>query len=175
MKAATKHNEPDSVPISHRGRPHEADLSEAEYLAREVADAKAALSHALADVKTGLAQSADVRLWVKHYPWAALGAAAAAGFAAAAAVTPAAGQSLQDKFSQLRPSDQSAANETCTNLPPRAAKSSSVTNKLIDSLFELAKVLVQTIVLTLVRNSTPGTKIDRDADTPDHTTTTVAI
>ncbi len=39
-------------------------------------------------MRQSLKDSADVRAWAKQYPWATLGAAAAAGFLAATAVIP---------------------------------------------------------------------------------------
>jgi hypothetical protein len=147
------HNEQSSVPMSPSESRRDSELSEADYLAREVADAKAALTESLAGLKLGLSNSADVRQWVKHYPWASLGAATAAGFAAAAAVTPAKGESINDKIARLRrnwqptSADDSPSAATQINSPRRT----SVSDQLISSVFDLAKVLVQTLIVSILQ------------------------
>jgi hypothetical protein len=149
MKIATMHNEQSSAPTSRSERQLDVELSEADYLTREVTDAKAALSKSLDQLRIGLANSADLRQWVKHYPLASIGAAAATGFAAAAAVTPAQGESITDKLSRLVSErgpdtiDDSSRAAARQNPPKRA----TVMDNLITSLFDLAKVLVQTLIV----------------------------
>ena len=136
----------------------DTELTEADYLAREVADAKAALVHALHGLKGGMASSTDMRKWVEHYPWAALGAAAAAGFAAAAAVTPAHGESLQEKASRLMPKHEEPKPSDGDGATSRAAmpsRMSAISDRLINSLFDIAKILVQTLIVTTLRGPEP--------------------
>lgn len=64
------------------------EVDESEFLARQAADAKAAISRVLTDFKTHLARSADVRVWTKDHPWMMVGSAAAAGFFAAISLVP---------------------------------------------------------------------------------------
>ena len=143
------HNEQSSVPTSPSERRLDSKLSEADYLAREVADAKAALTESLAGLKLGLTNSADLRQWVKCYPWASLGAATAAGFAAAAAVTPAKGESINDKIARLRRNGQPTSADESPSAPAQfnSPRRASVTDQLINSVFDLAKVLVQTLIV----------------------------
>jgi hypothetical protein len=149
MKLDTLNSAQSSAPTSRSERQPEVDLSEADYLAREVTDAKAALSHSLAKLKLGLTDSADLRQWVKYYPWASLGAAAAAGFAAAAAVTPAQGESFKDKLARLKPVVPLGSAEDLKSAPRQSNSSrrASVTDNLINSVFDLAKVLIQTLIV----------------------------
>ena len=145
------HNEQSSVSTSPSEKRIDSEISEADYLAREVADAKAALTQSLAGLKLGLTNSADLRQWVKCYPWASLGAATAAGFAAAAAVTPAKGETINDKIAQLRPNGQpTTAPEDSPSAPTQfnATRRASISDQLISSVFDLAKVLVQTLIVT---------------------------
>jgi ElaB/YqjD/DUF883 family membrane-anchored ribosome-binding protein len=65
-----------------------AKLSETEYLQREATDAQAAMQATLEQMRASLKEAADVRAWARHYPWATLGVAAAAGFVAAKVVLP---------------------------------------------------------------------------------------
>jgi ElaB/YqjD/DUF883 family membrane-anchored ribosome-binding protein len=66
--------------------------SEAEFLARQAAEAQAALGAALGDLGQSLDQSwhqaTDVRALIARHPWLALGAAAAVGFAGGMAFSP---------------------------------------------------------------------------------------
>ena len=147
MSSATLHNAPNTAQTSHRKPPSEVELSEADYLAREVEDSKEALSHAMADLKNGLKTTADLRLWVKHYPCAALGAATVAGFAAAAAVTPAKGETIGEKFAHLKEAAKSSMS-TSDSSPAQAAPAQSPKANFLNSLFDVAKVLLQTIIMT---------------------------
>jgi hypothetical protein len=152
------HNDKSSAPTSAGALPDDGDLSEADYLAREAADAKAALVNSIADLRIGVLKSADLRAWVKHYPWAAIGTAAVTGFAAATAVTPARGQSLHDKLSTFHANGNSRAAEPATS--PRessATGGTAVKDKLVSSLFDLAKTAVQTILLATLRPPAPNT------------------
>jgi hypothetical protein len=63
-------------------------MGESEYVAQQAADARAAISHTISAIKADLAETVDVRLWTRQYPWMAVAAAACAGFAAACAVVP---------------------------------------------------------------------------------------
>ena len=143
MKVATMHNEQSSAPTSPSERQLDVELSEADYLAREVTDAKAALSHSLAQLKIGVANTADLRQWVKHYPWASLGAAAGYRLCRRRGSHSCAGrvdhrqdclawcpnsQSDDDRWLRTR----RAANQF--------AEAPTITDNLINSLFDLAKV-----------------------------------
>jgi hypothetical protein len=65
-----------------------AKLSETEYLQREATEAQAAIQATLEQMRASLKDASDVRAWARHYPWATLGVAAAAGFVAAKVVLP---------------------------------------------------------------------------------------
>jgi hypothetical protein len=84
MQSDTKHNGHAADTTSNPVTP----LSETEYLTCEANAAREAISDTLAQMRQSLKDSADVRAWARQYPWATLGAAAAAGFLAATAVIP---------------------------------------------------------------------------------------
>jgi hypothetical protein len=159
-------NEKSSAPTSLNERRLEVELSEADYLAREIVDAKSALSHALADLKSGVANSTDLRKWVQHYPWAALAAALATGFAAAAAVTPAPGESVSDKLARSRPNGRPCTGDQPAGRPPseESHQASNITHKLVSALFDVAKVFVKTLIVTAFQrpnaNEQPATAGD---------------
>lgn len=62
--------------------------AEAEFLARQAAEAKAAVTASIERLQESLRDSADITEWTRQYPWASVGVAAACGFLAAAALTP---------------------------------------------------------------------------------------
>lgn len=57
-------------------------------MAKQAADAQAAVSATVERLKAQLGQSVDPRAWAKQYPYVAVGAAAVAGFAATMALVP---------------------------------------------------------------------------------------
>lgn len=85
MPSDTRHNGHASDTTSAKPA---AKLSETDYLAREADDARGAISKTIGNMRTSLAEAADVRAWARKYPWATLGAATAAGFLAAGALMP---------------------------------------------------------------------------------------
>jgi hypothetical protein len=62
--------------------------SEAEFIARQMAEAKAAMRHVVENLKSELAKGVDVRLWTREHPGYAVAGAGVAGFATAAAAVP---------------------------------------------------------------------------------------
>jgi hypothetical protein len=87
MNAASNNNGNASATRSPAAPNSYGNLSEAEFLAHEAQLAKTAIGNALADMKSELAKAVDIKLWTHHYPWLAVGAAAATGFTMAAVVT----------------------------------------------------------------------------------------
>jgi ElaB/YqjD/DUF883 family membrane-anchored ribosome-binding protein len=69
-------------------KPPATPLSESAFLTKQAADAKAAMSRVISDVKHELAQGADPREWMQVHPWATMGVAAVAGFLAASVLVP---------------------------------------------------------------------------------------
>jgi hypothetical protein len=151
------HHDKQTAPAFASLPPPRSELSEAEFLEREVTEAKADLQNALSGLKSGLTSSADLRAWVKRYPWAALGTAAAAGFAAGTAVTPLPRRTLEKQLSECSTIGQ-ADREAGATVSPRAsapAKRSVVSDKLITSLFDLAKFALQSVILATLRPPAP--------------------
>ena len=71
-----------------RTPPNKTPSSEAEFLQKQAADAKAAIGSVFNDIKRDLTQGIDPRGWMQVAPWTTLGVAAVAGFAAAALAVP---------------------------------------------------------------------------------------
>jgi len=114
----------------------ESRLSESEYLARESALTRAALVRTFDDLKKSLRMSADVRIWTRRHPWAALGVAAVAGFSAATVVT------------AKRTAKANTAGDTNGQKEHSGHDSSSTTlaATIFSALFDLAKVALETSI-----------------------------
>jgi hypothetical protein len=74
---------------------------EAAFLAQQAADAKAAISDVLSDLRADLAQAANPGYFMKKYPWLTLGASAVAGFAATAALVPSKEEQALKKLARI--------------------------------------------------------------------------
>ena len=159
MNAFTQNNETDSDEMSRNT--DEADLPETEFLAREVADAKAALLDAVAGLKSGAAESLDLRVWARQYPWAALGVAAVAGFAAATLL---AKKPTEEVCRENSPESVSSAAPPPPPLPAGvypASASSGMKAMIIGALFGLAKIVIENLLIAALRGPTsPPSKSD---------------
>jgi hypothetical protein len=128
----------------------------------ESAEAKQAMSRTLEELKASLRTATDLKLWTKQHPWAALGVAAAAGFAVANAVTP-----------SKRGSDRSApppwatygnGYQAAAAAPPPSAKGYGALNSLLAPLFDMAKVALQSTIASAIGGAM--TKQAVESETP---------
>lgn len=65
-----------------------AKITEVEYLEREADEASRAAGQTMSHLKETLKGVADIKSWLREYPWSSLGAAAAAGLLVATALVP---------------------------------------------------------------------------------------
>jgi hypothetical protein len=124
-------------------------------------------------LKAGLKTSADLRLWVRQYPWAVLGAATVTGFAAAAAITPAKGESVAEKFSRLKES-ASGARDGAGAPASQPVQTQTTKATFLNSLFDLAKVLLQSVILATFQNQSQDSTQNVAATDRRQTTTAVS-
>jgi len=128
---------------------------EADLLAHEAAVAQAAVLEALQDLKSGLATAADPRLWAQQHPWAAIGVAAAAGFAAATLLVPSPEQNLKEKLSELlrgvQPVPRKPDGNGDATIEPRAA--SGPLAMVMESLLDLSKTAITNFVVAAMHKS----------------------
>lgn len=156
MNASMQNNVTDSDAMSRNDR-DDTDLPETEFLAREVADAKAALVGAMTGVRAGALESLDLRAWARQYPWAALGAAAVTGFAAATIMAKKPTEAgCQEDAPQIA---SSAAPPQAAGVYPSGA-SSGLKAMIIGVLFGMAKLVIENLLVTALRGPTPPTKPD---------------
>jgi hypothetical protein len=72
--------EPTSTSAPKSERKVHSHPSGDEYLADQISDARLALESTLDDLTFDAARAANLRRWIRRYPWAALGTALVAGF-----------------------------------------------------------------------------------------------
>jgi ElaB/YqjD/DUF883 family membrane-anchored ribosome-binding protein len=116
------------------------DLSEGELLQHEMETAKAAMVQTLRELQQDLTRAADLQKWTREHPWAAVGVAAATGFATAAALT--AGTSGNGRRSPRR--------RRAKRREPEQAQTSAF-GWLWNPLFDLVKTAVTTTIATSVQ------------------------
>jgi hypothetical protein len=126
-------------------------MSETEYLAREVAEAKTALKRSVADLKSNAKSSLDLSAWARAYPWPAIGAAAATGFALAAmfASRGKAPNLPTNEVSDAAGSPATTATEGQAKPEPRRSMFAS----LSPAIFDLAKLIIETVVMSAIRSA----------------------
>jgi hypothetical protein len=120
-------------------------LDEATFLKQEGAEAKAAISQTLEELKGSLQTAADLSLWTRQHPWAALGVAAAAGFAVANAVTPSKHKAAPPPWQAYPPAGY-ATGATAAN----GQQGASPLNSLLAPLFDMAKVALQSTIASAI-------------------------
>jgi len=107
-------------------------LSEADFLAQQQTQARAAISDTLADMKHALAQGVNVREWTRQHPWILMGTAAIAGGVVAALLTPSKEESFKEFFEEkwekfkdkMTPDvSQTATSERISSKPPEEKSS----------------------------------------------------
>ena len=76
-------------------------MGESDYLAKQAAEAREAISRVVADLKHDLGQGVDPRAWIQVAPWTTLAGAAVAGFVAAAAMISSKEQQALKRLAQI--------------------------------------------------------------------------
>ncbi|MBI3461787.1 MAG: hypothetical protein HY000_01830 [Planctomycetes bacterium] len=154
MSTGETSRERSSVTTSSGGRQNTKAEREADLLAHEAAAAQAAALGAIQDLKTGLATAADPRLWAEQHPWAAVGIAAAAGFAAAALVMPSPEQKLKDKLSDLVRGIQPSVNGN--GKPSEHPSPAGPLAGVMEALMGLGKTAIVNFVVAAVHKASEG-------------------
>src|SRR5687768_1570686 len=97
------HDSNSNAPSSARtsSKPPATPLSESQYLAKQQADAKKAITRTLDELRHDLIGAADPRGWMQMYPWMTMATTAAASFVATAAVVPSKEQQALNRLTKL--------------------------------------------------------------------------
>jgi hypothetical protein len=102
----------------------------------------------------GCARRVAVRQWIKLYPWTALGISAAAGFTTATVVTPPRGVPIGEKWAHLRTRFCSAAKEDLDEAAGTPAKGGRIAATILESLFDVTKLLIESLIIAALRHPT---------------------
>jgi hypothetical protein len=148
--------------------PVATQISEEEFLRREVERARHALAASVNNLMYRLREAKSIERWARRYPWPTVGAAAAAGFTAATIVTPSKDDSMRDKLSRLgkqvnrlKPESPTAAAAAATEASAKASTPLAAMT-ILHSLFDLAKMLIERTAPPPV----PRSPASSAADTP---------
>jgi hypothetical protein len=149
--------EPTSKSARKTDRKSPSAKSSDEYLANQISDARLALESTLDDLTLDLAHAADLRRWVRRYPWAALGTALAAGFTLAYVAT----KPKRQDHEVSDAGDDAADNEVIEAAAIRPTKKSRSAKEpatgwrtmLLTALFDILRLAVTQIISASVRQA----------------------
>jgi hypothetical protein len=147
-----------------------SDTSSSEYLAAQIADARLALESTLDDMTLDLARAADLRRWVRRYPWAALGTALVAGFTVAHIVT----KSKRRHEAAATTDEQPPAERVSEAAAAQPVKKSRASHEpvggwraaILYALFDILRLAVTQFVAASVRQA--ASKASHPHETPGH-------
>lgn len=124
----------------------------------EAAEAHAAIVATLADLRRGLGQAADIRVWTQRHPWPAVGGAAAAGIVAGAMLRSrgdGAGDAQADHFAESKSAVPTARPSRC--------------GTVFAALFDLAATSLQQLIIGMIQahavSHAAGEAVHEAADT----------
>jgi len=133
-------------------------LTESQYLAKQAADAKAAISNSIAELGRELSQSADPRAWMQVHPWATLGAAAVAGFAAAGLMVPSKEEQALNRLAKLEAAlnvkDHNGNGHHNPDRNSSKPESPSLLVKLAHTALTAAQPLISSVIAGMTANMT---------------------
>jgi len=140
--------------------------SEADYLAKEQAQASAAISAVLADMKRAVAQGADVRAWTRQHPLIMAGTATVAGFVAGMLVTPSKKETFKDFFGDTweafkeKMTPPATATATVGNQPPPAPQGepSSILGTIIKQAIQVLGPAIGGMITGAMAGDAEGAK-----------------
>ena len=127
-------------------------LTEAQYLEKQAAEARAAIEKVVGDIKRALGSTVDPRQWTKQYPWIATGTAVGAGFAAGYFLTPRdrdeaeeMWEKIKEKFASIgKPEENAVVVEPVTGAP--AQQQSSLLGTIVREAIKSVGPLITTLV-----------------------------
>jgi hypothetical protein len=127
-------------------------MSEADFLAQQAAEAKAAMSRAMAQLKVDLGETVNVAAWTRQYPWISLGTVAVAGFLATSALIPSKEQQALKRLRAieraLTPSSP-ASTSSDTNGNGKPAQKPSIFQKMAQEAIKALPGVLSAVATTL--------------------------
>jgi hypothetical protein len=154
---------------AHKSR---SDVSGDDYLANQISDARLALESTLDDLTLDVARAADLRRWVRRYPWAALGTALVAGFTLAHVVTK---SKRREEPAEAPDTDgerpEQGIDEAAADKPekkqPRQEPAGGWRTTMLNALFDILRLIVTQFISASVRKAASGTPQPRPMPSHD--------
>jgi hypothetical protein len=136
--------------------------TEADFLAEQLDQSRAAIARTLQELKGNAAAAADLRFWTDRHPWLTVAAATVTGFAAAAVILPAKGEKLTEKWSRTAgmlfgddDEEDELPEEPAPRVRKRKAAKSSFLTPLLAPLVEALFIAAQNFVMNMMARPTP--------------------
>jgi hypothetical protein len=155
-------NQTESKPVPKPGAAPNPAASEAEFLAQQAADAKAAITRAISQIGAELGKAVNPSGVMHSHPWLTLGATTIAGFVAAAAVVPSKEEQALRKLSKIekalhppphRPIDDYSDDDDSEAKHARSRRRGLAT-AIVDGVFKtLQPILLSTLSAAVARPS----------------------
>jgi hypothetical protein len=126
-------------------------LTEAQYLEKQAAEARAAMEKVVADIKHALGSTVDPRQWTKQYPWIATGTAIGAGFAAGYFLTPRDRDEAEEMWEKIKEKFASIgkADENTVVVEPTAGAPQQQQSSVLGTILREALKAVGPLIATL--------------------------
>jgi hypothetical protein len=137
--------EPTSTSAPNNDPNAQSNQSGSEYLADQISDARLALESTLDDLALDISGAANVRRWVRRYPWAALGTALVAGFTLAHVLTKRRHDSAESKVELPKPMHETTI--------PAGTRTTGWRSAGLTALFDLLRLVVTQIIAAAVRQA----------------------
>ena len=149
MKTDANNSGSSSATTSQSAASSEPGLTEAEFLQREAARARAAIGQALADLGENLKATADPHVLTRDHPWLAISTAAVAGFAAAVTLIPSKEQQALRAMAELErarnappPSSPGTTDQPGASTAPAGSIFASITTEVLKTVRPLLTTLI---------------------------------
>ena len=164
MKSDNSGSAGNSAAASSRPQPKPSNLSEADYLAHQGEQAKAAMGRLTTDMGECLRSAANLPGWISEFPWTSMAAAAAAGFVVASALTPSRDESFRERLESLIEEVKSHSAVAAATAPTK--ESEAKTRSLAGGLLTHLMGVVQTVLVSTI-SSAVSAKVQQTAH-PDN-------
>jgi hypothetical protein len=124
---------------------NEAEMPEAEFLDRQMADAQVAFQRTLSELKSTLREASTLDVWAQRHPWLVAGSALTGGFLLATMLFPPKAQA-----NSMPPAEMEQNGHQNTTAPPRGS------SWVLNTLFSLVKPVLGQLVTSLVAAAVGG-------------------
>jgi hypothetical protein len=164
--ATTSQSEPAQTRTAADRPQASPELTEAQFLAAQAEQAKAAMLKTVAELKSRLAEGANPAQWTRDYPWISLGVGAVAGFVAASTLIPSKEEQALRRLARIEAAlnvhREPAHNGSDKGGAP-AKEGGGLIGKILKEILAAIGPMLANLISTKMANTTPDTTPDGDA------------